>query len=245
MIATGIPFTGNYCLSDDGSRAAVSFGSLITVYDLASRASIGSVRVPNARWLIPLFVSNDVVRIFDHVNNATRIFEYDVAKKIFRQTGEAPAEFWRFTADKTRAIAYRKRPDITIRDARTGQLLTTIPIKTASAKFLRDGRVVAIDDRNVLHVYTADGAPIRSISLPAEPVSPMWDISGGLVVVVVKMRQTDLVIDIDRGAVVRTETGLLPAYNGQGSLLLCSNKAHDLLVWNPATGEKRVVLKRS
>ncbi|MDQ6799580.1 MAG: ABC transporter permease [Acidobacteriota bacterium] len=246
MIATGIPFSGNYCLSDDGSRAAVSeFGNLITVYDLASHTSLGSARVPNARWITPLFVSNDVVRIFDHSNQATRVYEYDVAKKVFRQTGEAPAEFWRFTADKTRAIAYWKRPDITIYDARTGRLLTTIPIKAASAKFLRDGRVAAIDDRNVLHVFTAGGAPIRSIALPAETVSPMWEIGGGLIVVVVKMRQTDLVIDIDRGAIVRTETGLLPSYHGQGPLLLCSNKEHELVVWNPATGEKRIVLKRS
>jgi ABC-type transport system involved in multi-copper enzyme maturation permease subunit len=246
IIATGIPFTGNYSLSDDGSRAVVTaFGNLVTVYDLASRASLGSVRVPNARWVIPVFVSNDVVRIVDHLNHATLVYEFDVAGKIFRQTGEAPVEFWRFNADKTRTIAYWKRPDITIYDARTGQALTTIPIQAATAKFLRDGRIAAIDERNVLHVFKADGAPIRSIALPAEPMSPISDVGNGLVVVVVKMRQTDVVIDIDRGAIVRTETGLTPAYHGQGPLLLCSNQTHDLIVWNPATGEKRMVLKRS
>jgi hypothetical protein len=234
-------------VSDDGLRAAVTeFGNLVTVYDLTSRASLGSVRVPNARRINSLFVTNDLIRIYDHDEQIrTRIFEYDVANKSFRQTGEAAVPFWRFNADKTRTIAYWKRPDITIYDARTGQVVMTIPIKAATAKFLKDGRIAAIDERNVLQIFAADGAPIRSIALPAEPVAPMLDIGGGLVVVVVKMRPTDLVIDINRGAVVRTESGLLPAYNGQGSLLLCSNKAHDLIVWNPATGEKRVVLKRS
>jgi hypothetical protein len=55
-----------------------------------------------------------------------------------------------------------------------------------------------------------------------------------------------VVIDVDRGAIVRTDTGLLPAYDAQGPLLLCANRAkNDLILWNPATGEKRVILKRS
>ena len=246
MIATGIPFTGNYCLSDDGSRAAVSkSGNLITVYDLTSRASLGSVRVPDARWLEPIFASNDLLRINAYAPSGIRIYEYDVTKKTLRQTGAPPVEHWRLNSDHTRAMAYWKRPDITIYAARTGQILMTVPIKASPAKFLRDGRIVAIDDRNVLHVLTADGTPVRSIAVPAEPFSPIFDVGSGLVVILVKKDQTDVVIDLDRGVIARTETGLLPAYNGQGPLLLCTNKTHDLLVWNPATGEKRVVLKRS
>lgn len=246
VIATGIPGGGGYSLSADGSRVAISrSSSLVTVYDLASRTSLGSARVPNARWVTPLFLSNDVVRIFDHANNGTRIYEFDVAKKTFGQTGEAPVAFWRFNAEKTRAITYWKQPNVTVYDARTGQLLTTLPVKPVTAKFLTDGRIVAVDERNVMHVFSADGASSRSIALPAQPDSPIFDVGGGLVAVVVKKDWTDLVVDIDHGAIVRTETGLLPAYNGHGPLLLCSNRAHDVLVWNPATGEKRVVLKRS
>src|SRR5207248_1468521 len=149
------------------------------------------------------------------------------------------------TADKTRAIAWWKRPDITVYDARTGQLLATVPLKAVAAKWLEDGRIVAIDDRNVMHVFSADAASTRSISLPGEPFSPIHEVGGGLVVVLVKQNQTDVVIDVNRGTIVRTETGLTPAYNGQGPLLLCQNKERDLIVWNPATGEKRVVLKHS
>jgi ABC-type transport system involved in multi-copper enzyme maturation permease subunit len=246
MIASGIPVTGNVSLSDDGSRAAISkSGNQITIYDLASRASLGSARVPDARWLNAMFASNDLLRIDAHVANGIRVYEFDVARKTLRQTGEAPVSHWRLNSDYTRAIAYWKQSDITMYDARTARPLTTVPLKASTARILRDGRIAAIDERNVLRVFKADGAPIRSIALPAEPISPISDIGNGLVVVVVKMRQTDLVIDIDRGAIVRTESGLTPAYNGQGPQLLCENKTHDLVLWNPATGEKRVVIKRS
>lgn len=246
IVATGIPYTGNFVLSDDGSRLAIpKFGDLITVYDLASRTSVGSVRVPNARWLNPQFVTNDLLRIDDFGNSALRVFEFDVARKTLRQTGEAPVSRWRVNPDRTRAMSYWKQPDVTIYDAKTGRLLTSVPIKAVTAKFLMDGRIAAIDDRNVLHLFTPDGAPIRSIALPAEPFSQIFDVGNGLVVVLVKKDQTDLTIDVDRGAIVRTETGLQPAYNGRGPLLFCTNKAHDLIVWNPATGEKRVILKRS
>jgi ABC-type transport system involved in multi-copper enzyme maturation permease subunit len=251
--ATGISFTGNFSVSEDGSRAAVSeFGNLVTVYDLTSRASLGSVRVPNARRINSLFVTNDVIRIYDHDDRDgqihTRIFEYDVANKSFRQTGEAAVPFWRFNFEHTRALVFWKQPDIGIYDARTGQLLARVPFKAVTAKFLRDGRIVAVDDHAVLHVLTADGAPIRSIALPQASDSPIFDVGGGRVAVVVRQpgqKWTDVVIDLDRGAILRTESGLMPAYNGQGPLLLCANMAHDLILWNPATGEKRVILKRS
>ena len=71
---------------------------------------------------------------------------------------------------------------------------------------------------------------------------------GGRVVVLNRQpgqKWTDIVVDLDRGTILRTEFGLLPAYNSQGPLLLCTNTAEDLILWNPATGEKRVILKRS
>jgi ABC-type transport system involved in multi-copper enzyme maturation permease subunit len=244
MIATGIPATGNYCLSDDGSRVAISKSDVITIYDLVSRASLGSARVPDARWLDPKFTSSDLLRINAYGPQGIRVYEYDVAKRTFRQTSEASVEHWRLNSDYSRAMAYWKRPDITIYDARTGKIQMTVPIKASAAKFLRDGRIVAIDDQSVLHVLTADGAPVRSIALPAEPFSPIFDVGNGLVVVLVKKDQTDVVIDLDRGAIVRTDTGLFP-HNGEGPSLLCSNRAQELLLWNPATGEKRMVLKRS
>src|SRR5262249_54330077 len=79
-VATGIRATGNYALSDDGSRAAIATVNLITIYDLATLSSLGSVRAPDGRMIVPKFVSNDRLRIYAH-GNGTQIFEYDVAKK--------------------------------------------------------------------------------------------------------------------------------------------------------------------
>src|SRR5207247_583426 len=56
-VATGITFmAGHVSLSDDGSRVAVvpvmplhDEGGILTVYDLSTRASLGSVKIPTSR----------------------------------------------------------------------------------------------------------------------------------------------------------------------------------------------------
>ncbi len=246
-VATGIPFTGNYSLSNDGSRAAVEVGHVVTIYDLTRLASLGSLRIADARFVSPLFLSNDLVRVYAH-GNGTRILEYDVAKRTFRQTGQVPVDFFRVNREQTRALVFWKRPTIEIRDAHSGDLLATANISASSARFLQDGRIVAVEGRTTLHLLSADGALIRSIALPGQVQSPVFDIGGGRVVVVVEQsgqRWIDLVIDLEHGAILRTEKGLIPVYNGQGPQLLCNDAQRDLIVWNPATGEKRVILKRS
>src|SRR5207253_2463506 len=79
-VATRIPSSGTYALSDDGSRAAIGSERLVTIYDLATLSSLGSVRLAEGRYIVPLFVTNDLVRIYAH-GDGTKIFEYDVAKK--------------------------------------------------------------------------------------------------------------------------------------------------------------------
>jgi len=242
--ATGIPSGGGYALSKDGSRAAVSSGWLVTVYDLATLSSLGSVRLKEGRWIVPEFVTNDLVRIYAH-GDKTQVFEYDVAKKTFQQTGVLP-NFFRLNRDRTRAVAYWKLPAIEIYDARTGALVTKINWSAAPVRFLDDGRIAAAHE-NVLKVFSADGALLRSIEVPKK-IDRLVNAGGGRVAVVMETQSrwpSSALIDVDRGAVVRTEEGLAPGYAAQGSLLLCQNASHDVIVWNTITGEKRVILKRS
>ncbi|HYS52158.1 MAG TPA: ABC transporter permease [Thermoanaerobaculia bacterium] len=244
-VATRIPATGNYALSDDGSRAAiVSSGRLVTIYDLATLSSLGSVRLAEGQYIVPLFITNDLMRIYVH-GNGTKIFEYDVVKKTLRQTGVLPDAF-RLNHDRTRAAAYWKRPAIEIYDARTGALLTKIDRRPTTVRFLDDGRIAAAKE-NALEIFSPDGALLRSIDLPKE-IKYLVNAGGGRVVVVMLnqgRRPTSVLIDVDRGVVVRTEEGLLPEYAARGSQLLCQNIAKDLIVWDTVTGEKRVILKRS
>jgi len=245
VIATGIQSGGNFALSDDGSRAAVVREDLLAIYDLATLSSLGSVRLPERRYVRPMFVSNDLVRFYAS-GNETRIFEFDVANKSLRQTGAMPAGYFRFNRDRTRALAFWKRPSAEIYDARTGALLASFNGPTSSAKFLDDGRIAATYG-DILNIFSPNGTLVRSIHL-AKPIDWMASAGDGRVVVLLRnpgSRSTAAVVDIDHGVVVRTEEGLIPAYAGQGSVLLCSNDSHDLLLWNTATGEKRVMLKHS
>jgi hypothetical protein len=53
------------------------------------------------------------------------------------------------------------------------------------------------------------------------------------------------VIDLDRGMVLRVEQGVQPMFGGRGSRLLAFTTIHDVVLWNPRTGEKRVIVKHS
>jgi ABC-type transport system involved in multi-copper enzyme maturation permease subunit len=245
VIATGIPSSGNFVLSDNGSRAALVRERLVTVYDLTTLTSLGSARLSDARYVRPMFVTNDLVRIYAS-GNETRIIEFDVVNKSLRQTGVLPAEYFRFNRDRTRALAFWKRPNAEIYDARTGALLASFNGSTSSAKFLDDGRIAAVHE-NTLNIFNPNGTLMRSIYLP-KPIEWIASAGDGRVVVLLRnpgRRATAAVVDIERGVVVRTEEDLQPAYAGQGSVLLCSNASHDLVLWNTATGEKRVILKHS
>jgi len=244
-IATGIRSGGDFELSSDGSRAAIAHEGVITVYDLTTLSSLGSVRRPEGLYVQQMFVSNDLVRIYA-TGNETRVFEFDVANKGLRQTGVMPAAHFRFNRDRTRALAFWKRPNVEVYDARNGALLSSFNGPTPSARFLDDGRIAAVH-ANTLNIFNPNGALIRSIHLPG-PIDWTTSAGHGRVVVLLRNpghRSTAAVVDIDRGVVVRSEEGLLPSYFGQGSVLLCSNASHDLVLWNTATGEKRVILKRS
>jgi ABC-type transport system involved in multi-copper enzyme maturation permease subunit len=248
-IDTGITFAGGYSLSDDGSRvAAINRDGNVTVYDIASRASLGSARVPEGRYLSVVFESKDLVRIYSH-NTPSLIFEYDVARKSLRQTGQLPTEYFRLNRSSTRALVV-KRPNMEIRDARTGALLSVVEGDSRYGRFLRDGRILAIESSK-LHLLTPDGVPIRDIALPApmEPF-PIVDAGDNLLVVVVRpenmtVRFAAAVIDLDRGMVLRVEQGVQPMFGGRGSRLLAFTTIHDVVLWNPRTGEKRVIVKHS
>jgi hypothetical protein len=249
IIATEIPATGNYALSHDGSRAVITgYDGLITVYDIARRSSLGSARIPFGNYRVARFITNDVVRIYASAGDDTQIYEYNAATKSLAQTGAVAGRFYRFNPEQTRGLVYWRRPALEIRDARTGGLIATAAVKANSAKFLRNGRIVGVEDQ-MLHVVSPEGVLLRSMRLPGALNSPVFDVGGGLVVVVVITKPgdpwTDLVIDVDRGAIVRTETGLMPSYSGSGPKLLAVDKAHDVILWTPATGEKQVILKRS
>jgi ABC-type transport system involved in multi-copper enzyme maturation permease subunit len=255
--ATGITGNASFdALSDDGSRIAiVERPGLLTVYDVRSKASLGSARIPEGKFWFGGFVTPDLVRIYAKIENPLTvgfgIFEYDVRKKTLQRTGEMSG-FPRLSRDRSLCLVYSQRTALEIRDARTGALLTSVAPQSNgqifTATFLRDGRIAAVEDHkegSVVRLLSANGAEIRDIPLPGKADRHfITESDAGLLAVV--MRQPNqvgvkiAVVDVNRGVVTRIEPALRPVNRTFGSRLLCMT-AHGLVAWNPATGEKRLI----
>ncbi len=178
-------------------------------------------------------------------NEGVSIFEYDVQKRALQKTGALP-KMLRFNRDRSLGLLHTK-DGYEIRNARTGAVQRSIPARFAAARFLRDGRIVALEESNgssVLRLLNGDGTPVRTVALPGRPANFMTEASAGLVVVPIRIPQqvrlASAVVDLDRGVVVRIDRQLLPTVRSSGPRLLCASP-NGFVVWNPATGEKRRV----
>ena len=247
-IATGLSLNNEQSvLSPDGSRlASVSSGGILTVYNLATNAALGSVRIKEGGWWHPAFVTSDRIRVYAGQRQMLKIYEFDVTTKTLDMTGEMPVGA-RFTPDYLRALLYWNRPALEVRDARTGTVLTSIPGHFVTATFLSDGRIATVED-SVVRVFTSTGAPIREIPLQQKADRFFVTEAGpGLVAVAVRNPAENLdstaIVDVNRGVVTHVEPGLHPVNRTTSSTLLCVSR-EGLVVWNPATGEKRVVASK-
>jgi ABC-type transport system involved in multi-copper enzyme maturation permease subunit len=244
-IATGIVTRSqNFALSPDGSRVAAIERGILTAYDIAKRAALGSARIPTGQYQEAFFLTNDLVRIYASDDRTTAIFEFDIAKKDFHRTGVVPVSVRRFNRKRTRAIQYWKRPKLEIYDARSGALVATGPNAVYSARFMTDGRIVAIhENKKVLQVLTPDGALIHEINLPGEADWAPTFSNGRAIIMMRKPKTTSVVVDVDRGVVVRTESGVLPTYVTDSPQLLAWDGEHNVIVWNPTTNERKIVAR--
>ena len=178
------------------------------------------------------------MRIFDFQTGA--IYEFAIARKSLTATGRLPKPAFRFNRDFSRTLLVADNA-LEIRDARTGSVLQSVPGRFLNAKFLRDGRIAAIDrDRSKMQILSTDGAVLREIALPNLKPDFIADIGSGRVALVMPHARC-AVVDIDRGAIVRVEEGLRPvSYGNAGERMLCYSPG-GLVIWNPATGEKRPI----
>ncbi|HEY8182477.1 MAG TPA: hypothetical protein VII32_09565 [Thermoanaerobaculia bacterium] len=260
-MATGITGVASFdALSDDGSRIAIVDSSgVLRIYDLETKSSLGSARIPEGRFWIGGFVTPDLLRIYAAVEERRAayfdIFEYDLRRKTLQRTGEMPG-FPRSNSDHSLCVVYSNRPGLEIRDARTGSLITSVAPQAngqiVTATFLRDGRIAAVEDRkdgSALRLLSANGAEIRDIHLPgkADRHFITESATGSIAVVMREPNQFGFktaVVDVNRGVVTRTEPGLRPVNRTFGPRLLCMTP-HGLVAWNPTTGEKRPVAGQS
>ena len=228
-----------YNLSPDGSRfAVIDHQSILSVYDVAGGDLLGSVRIPAGEYWFGFFSSPDVVRIYANERRGpSAIFEFDVRKKHLTSTGALPTLSFRLSADHTRLLLPTDGA-VEIRDARSGALLRTIPGHFTGMRFLRDGRIAALEPQT-LDVFSFDGVPLRQIPIGAGRPQVVTDVGAGRVVV--GFRAGCAVVDVDRGVVLRRENGIRPASFGIASIPLLASTPDGVVIWNPLTGERRPI----
>lgn len=262
-IDTGLTIPiGSYFVSDDGGRlATISGSSILSVYDVAQERSLASVKLPPSTYVRVFFVSPDVLRIYLNTVEGMKIVELDVRTRGLRETG--------VVATKSNALIYPDssaehmlvRPaggadTLTLNDARTGMLITTLTSGTnvKAALFLRDGRIVIVEgpeSATVLHILSASGVPQREIPLGPSHRTMFVGDDGKRVVLfqyVMAGRGTLIAADLNRGVVERREavpwwvpSGVVdprPAIEPLRDVLYGDANGH-IVSWNPATGAKR------
>ena len=266
-IDTGLTTVGvDYFVSDDGGRiATISNPNILSVYDVAQKRSLASVRFPDAKYARAFFVTPDVLRLYLGVPEGLKIVELDVRARGLQETGLiASPSFVSFSTDPAaaRLLVKRSREDVLrLLDARTGAPVRTLSSGTQvkTARFLRDGRIAIVDGPEsaaVLHILAADGTPQRDIPLgPIHWVTFVGD-DGERVVLSADTspKVSELIaVNFNRGVIERREaiidwvpSGLTDTRPPIAPLRevfysdFHNGKSH-IVAWNPATGGKRMI----
>ncbi|HEX9460279.1 MAG TPA: hypothetical protein VGA84_14095 [Thermoanaerobaculia bacterium] len=251
-------------VSDDGGRiATISRANILSVYDVAQKRSLASVMLPEARYIDAFFVSPDVVRLCLNTEKAMKIMELDVRARGLRQTGSLATATFAVIYPDAPAAHMLVRPErgadvVTLNDARTGALITTLAGSTRvkTARFLRDGRIAIVDgpeSATVLHILSAGGAPQRDIALgPARSSIFVGDDGTRCVLAVetsAQVRQL-IAVDLNRGVIAQRVDKVVWVPSGTIDPrppieplrdVFYGDQENHIVSWNPATDAKRRV----
>jgi ABC-type transport system involved in multi-copper enzyme maturation permease subunit len=222
--------------SDDAKRIAYVDHGILTVYDIPSKRSLLSMRIPVSEPLSMYFPSPDVLRIYSTDRQGPEyvvtIQELDVRTKALSSTGElrvqANGGFTMVSADGTKMLfrAFAKAnaaaETLVLADARTGQRMMAVPRtdgeRISGAALLADGSVFAPTVRNgnvTARIYGPAGALVREIPLgPGTHAYVAAELSGNRVVAgtAFENRQAGTtktyVVDVAGGRVLRRADSL-------------------------------------
>jgi hypothetical protein len=170
-------------LSENGERLAAISGGLLSIYDLASGATLGSARMGDGRFYPRgYFLDGNRFRLFrdnlvtPSAQSRVDILEFNVSTKTLLVTG---------SIDLRHSIGLTASPSgdrllcnegagFSLRDARSGALLAmlaeSIPAPRSPGRFLSDGRIVVPVARGAdvhLDLFDRDGRLERTVPIPA------------------------------------------------------------------------------
>lgn len=264
--ATGIemPFSANFVLSDDGSRVAVTNGTLLAVHEIATGKLLASGAGLDGRSRQQIFfLTRDIVRVIEHeprteTATALRIFELDVrarkTQKLSERLVAAQPNAASVSGDGSRMFI---RGANVILDGRTGATVATLVIpESVNSGMLYDGRVAAATrEAGVPHlrIFAPDGTPLHDIAFPAH--RGIWigaETEEGKLILAATDRRT-VVVDLATGTVERTLIlrGAVPGWGGDAHLprfaagqeLVAVDAKERLVVWSLARPDVRPLLR--
>lgn len=246
-VRTGIMLSeswGPIDLTPDASRIAATFGSEVTVYDIRSRKSLGSVRVrPSMSYA--KFLSRDVVRIFTcsrEKGDACTVLvrDFDVRRRSLttrlEQAVPGATSWIRLGADGRTAIVSthvgHSHPT-RLFDLGSGAELPAPPTNDrACLQVLPDGTRV-VGERGTLSIYHG----VTLVKQIAVPGTETPFISGRLegnewLVANEGPARMSAILDLDRGAVVATTPGLSVMRIRAGGKPLFIDERGELVTWD-------------
>jgi hypothetical protein len=264
-VATGLTMTtGDYFVSADGGRVAtITQPSNLSVYDVATRRSLVSVRLPESTYIREFFVTPDLIRLYLNVKDGIKIMELDVASRALREIGfiASPkfASFYSNPSGSQMVVRQAREDVLTLNDARTGAAIRTLTTGThfKTARYLRDGRIAVVDGLDsaiVLHVFAADGTPQRDIPLGAKKATRIVGDDGARLVLndvdPATSRPMLEAVNITSGVIEHRElirdwvnSGVLetrPPIEPLRDVFYVGDEGR-IVAWNPATGGKRTI----
>jgi ABC-type transport system involved in multi-copper enzyme maturation permease subunit len=264
-VATGLTMTaGEYFVSADGGRIpTITQPSNLSVYDVASKRSLVSVRLPESTYARNFFVTPDLIRLYLNVKDGIKIMELDVPSRALRETGfiAAPkfAIFYSNPSGSQMVVRQSREDALTLHDAHTGAAIRTLTTgaQFKTARYLRDGRIAVVDgpdSATVLHILAADGTPQHDVPLGAKKATRIVGDDGARLVLndidAASGRPMLEAVNITSGVIEHRQpvrdwvnSGVLetrPPIEPLREVFYVGDEGH-IVAWNPATGGKRLI----
>jgi hypothetical protein len=261
FLDSGISMTaGDYFASDDGTRiATLVYPRVLSVYDVATKRSLVSVRLPGSKFVRGIFVSPDLVRLYIPVDTGMQIMELDVRARRLVETGHvASTAFLRFCLDPNSGrmmVQPAHSDELTLNDARSGAVIATLSSgrRLGPMRFLRDGRIAIVyPPAPTLSILSPDGVLQRNIPLERSDWTTVVGDDGDRIILSQRHpgSQTLLAVAINSGIIerrqpifdwIRSSAGLSDPRPpiGPAREVLFVDKENRILAWSPSTGATR------
>ena len=248
---------GAVVLSDDAKRMAVIRDRTVSITDIDSKRLIASAPISKGDRTQAFFVTPDVLRIIRIADATVEIFELDATTRRLSRTGRwsgSSLVFVQANHDGSALLAtIRNSSDSVLLDGRTAEIRGTFP--ASRTRFLHDGRIAAFVD-GAVKLFSPSGSELKSIDVgPARTVRFGGRTESGLLLLTTynSVEPETVVIDIEKGAIVRREPGLAVQdfwWWSSDPRVAAPNAGNTFLVrqdgvvwrWNALTGERENLL---